>query len=108
LVENDYTLSLSVDPKVNYCRPSIDVLFETASDVYHSRLIGVLLTGANADGASGLKKIKERGGVTIVQDPETAEADAMPKSAIALFEVDYVVTLNHIYPTMLKVIRGRN
>ncbi len=103
LIERDHTMSLSTDAKVNYCRPSVDVLFESAVKVFKSRLIGVLLTGANADGAEGLRKIKNAGGITIVQSPETAYADAMPKSAIELFKVDYVLHPDQIVSTIEKL-----
>ena len=78
-----FTLSLSVDVKVNYARPSIDVLFESAAYVYGSSLIGVLLTGANNDGAEGMVRINALGGYTIVQNPDTAYSDSMPRSALA-------------------------
>jgi len=100
LVENDHTFSQNIDPKVNYCSPSIDVLFESAASVYKERLIGILLTGANSDGASGLKYIKEMGGITLVQDPKTAEVAAMPQSAINLFPVDFILPLDKIYPKL--------
>lgn len=83
LVEYDETLSLSVDERVNYSRPSIDVLFETASDVFGSALIGIVLTGASSDGSAGLKRIKDAGGLTVVQDPSSAEVSTMPEAAIA-------------------------
>jgi two-component system chemotaxis response regulator CheB len=82
LVEEDKTLSLSVEEKVNYARPSIDVLFESAAFAWGSRLIGIVLTGANNDGATGLKKITQAGGLAIIQSPETAEVPIMPISAI--------------------------
>lgn len=91
LVEHDRTLSLSVDAKVCYSRPSIDVLFESAADVFHSALIGIILTGANHDGTAGLRKIKEGGGLTIAQDPATAEVKEMPNSAIQENIVDNVL-----------------
>ena len=97
MIEPDKRFSLNIDAKVNYSRPSIDVLFESAAEVYGETLIGVLLTGANSDGAIGLKRIKELGGVTIVQDPKTAEVPMMPQSAIDLFRVDYILPLNEIY-----------
>lgn len=96
LIEDDETLSLSVDEKVNYSRPSIDVLFESAADVYGETLIGILLTGANRDGAAGLKSIKEAGGVTIVQNPGDAEAATMPKAALHLMKPDRVMSLSEI------------
>lgn len=82
LVEHNKTISLSRDLPINFSRPSIDVLFDSAAEVYHDKLIGVILTGANSDGSLGLKKIKEHGGLTIVQNPDTAQASIMPKSAI--------------------------
>ncbi len=88
--------ALSTDEPVNYARPSIDVLFESAADAYGERVIGVILTGANADGAQGLAAIKRRGGLTIVQDPATAEAPAMPEAAIAAAQVDAVLPLQEI------------
>ena len=87
------TFALSTDARVNYARPSIDVLFESASDAYGERLIGIVLTGANQDGAAGLARIKQRGGVAIVQDPGEAEAPAMPAAALAATEADAVLPL---------------
>ena len=77
------SFALSVDERVQHARPSIDVLFESAADAYGAGVIGVVLTGANADGAAGLARIAARGGVAIVQDPETAEAREMPEAALA-------------------------
>lgn len=96
LVESDHTISLNVEEKVCFSRPSIDVLFETASFVYNEHLLGILLTGANGDGAFGMKNIKKHGGITIVQNPETAEAPEMPQTAINLKIVDYVFDLEEI------------
>ncbi len=96
LVETDGDLALSVDEKVNYARPSIDILFESAADFYGDKLIGIVLTGANYDGAKGLKQIKEKGGLTIVQDPLTAECDIMPRAALKMTKVDYISTLDDI------------
>jgi two-component system chemotaxis response regulator CheB len=87
------SFALSVDERVNYARPSIDVLFESASDAYGERLIGIVLTGANQDGAAGLARIKRRGGVAIVQDPREAEAAAMPAAAIAATQADAVLPI---------------
>jgi two-component system chemotaxis response regulator CheB len=94
-------LTLSVDPPVNFARPSIDVLFESAADVYGPTLIGVILTGAGNDGSRGLLKIHNCGGVTIVQNPADAEMESMPRSALDLQKADYVVQLNSI-PSILK------
>ncbi len=96
LVEKDATLSLSIDAKVQYARPSIDVLFESAADAFGSGTIGVLLTGGNEDGAKGLKSIKSRGGCTIVQEPATAEVSIMPLAAIALDAAQQIVPLEKI------------
>lgn len=96
LVERDRTLALSLEQRVNFSRPSVDVLFETASEAYLERLIGVILTGASSDGARGLAAVKKRGGVAVVQDPLTAEADAMPRAALELVEVDHIVPLQDI------------
>jgi two-component system, chemotaxis family, protein-glutamate methylesterase/glutaminase len=103
LLESDRSLSLSVDPRVNYSCPSIDVLFESAADVFAASLIGIVLTGGNADGAQGLKAIKGRGGLTVVQDPQTALATAMPRAALEATPVDHVVALVEIAPLLLRM-----
>ena len=77
------SFALSTDERVQHARPSIDVLFESAADAYGERVIGILLTGANEDGAAGLRRIADRGGLAIVQDPATAERRSMPDAAIA-------------------------
>lgn len=82
LVERDYTLSLSKDAPVLYSRPSIDVLFESASDIFGSALLGIVLTGGNEDGAKGLQSIKAAGGKALVQDPKSAFVPTMPEAAI--------------------------
>lgn len=105
LVERDHTFSLAVSEPVNYARPSIDVLFETAADAYKSKLIGVILTGYNSDGAKGLKKIKENGGLTIVQSPETCEAPPMPRAAIAAATPDYTLAPDKINNLLVKIAR---
>lgn len=94
LVEADATFSLSLDEKVQNVRPSIDVLFQSAADCWGPALVGILLTGANCDGAAGMASIRRRGGLCLVQDPETAFADAMPRSAIAAGAVDHVLGLD--------------
>ncbi len=104
LVERNRTLALSMEAKVSYSRPSIDVLFETAAEAYLDQLIGVILTGANSDGAAGLAQIKNSGGLTIVQSPETAEADVMPKAAIAEVEVDHILPLDEIASFVVSVV----
>lgn len=96
LVERNNTLALSIDPPVNFARPSVDVLFESAAEVYGPSLIGVILTGAGSDGSKGLLKIKEKCGVAIVQDPSDAEMDSMPNSALQLLKADFVAPLLEI------------
>jgi len=105
LVEEDQTFSLSVENRVNFSRPSIDVLFESAIDAWYSSLIGIILTGANNDGSKGLKKIKDFGGLTIVQDPKTAEVSAMPDSAIKLFKPDHILKLKDIAPFLVSLFK---
>jgi two-component system chemotaxis response regulator CheB len=104
LVERDGTLALSIDPPVNYARPSVDVLFESAAEVYGAGLIGVILTGAGSDGSTGLLKIKKYGGVTIVQDPTDAEMDSMPRSALQLLQADYVVCLRELPEILTRLV----
>jgi len=106
LIEKDGSLSLTVGEKVCYARPSIDVLFETAADAYGEKLIGIILTGANSDGSKGLARIKEKGGLAIVQDPREAEADIMPQAAIAATTVDYILELNRIGILLRKITGG--
>lgn len=104
LVEHG-AFSLSVDAAVGYSRPSIDVLFESAADAYRGHLIGIVLTGANADGARGAQRIKRRGGFVIVQDPATAEAPAMPQAAIDAVRVDRILPLERIGPFLAELCR---
>jgi two-component system chemotaxis response regulator CheB len=96
LVERPGQLALSVDERVNQARPSIDVLFESAADAYGGEVIGVLLTGANEDGAAGLRAIRDRGGLCVVQDPATATRSRMPQSAIDAGAADVVAPLPQI------------
>jgi two-component system chemotaxis response regulator CheB len=96
LIEDDKTFSLSVSEKVNFSRPAIDVLFESAALVYGKKLIGIILTGASRDGAEGIRFIFEMGGLTIAQDPKTAYMPLMPESALALGPVHHIMDLNQI------------
>lgn len=98
--------SLSVDAAVAYSRPSIDVLFESAADAYRESVVGVVLTGANADGARGVKRIKQHGGTVIVQDPATAEAPAMPQAAIDEVRVDQILPLDQVGPYLVELCRS--
>jgi two-component system chemotaxis response regulator CheB len=94
MVEPDGRLGLSADPPVNFSRPSVDVLFETAAEAFGDGLIGVVLTGAGSDGSRGLQRIRDKGGAAVVQDPDDAAADSMPRHAMAAVHPDYVVTLS--------------
>jgi two-component system chemotaxis response regulator CheB len=104
LVERAGTLALSTDPAPAFARPSVDVLFESAAEAYGPGVIGVLLTGAGDDGSRGLRRIRERGGVTIVQDPREAAAAAMPSAAIAAQVPDHVVYLVEIPPLLGRLV----
>lgn len=95
-VEADRSLSLSLEAPVHHSRPSIDVLFESAADVYGETLLAVVLTGANDDGARGLARVKALGGTTVVQDPVEAQVSTMPEAALALHEPDHILTLQGI------------
>lgn len=101
LVEADGLLSLSADPPVSYARPSIDVLFESAAEAFGAQLIGIVLTGANSDGSRGLTRIKRKGGIAIVQDPDDAEAAQMPLAALAATSVDHRLALTEL-PALLQ------
>jgi len=81
-VEQDRTFSLSCEPPVHYARPALDVLMESSADAYGAGLVGILLTGANHDGADGMAQIRARGGFTVVQDPDDAQVGVMPLEAI--------------------------
>jgi two-component system chemotaxis response regulator CheB len=103
LIENDRTFSLSSDELVNYSRPSIDVLFESATAVYQNKLVGIILTGANHDGTHGLTAIKKNGGLTIVQDPLEAQFPVMPAAAIHGEGVQHIWRLSDIQLFLLKI-----
>jgi two-component system, chemotaxis family, protein-glutamate methylesterase/glutaminase len=103
LIQPGY-FSLSKEAHVHYARPSIDVLFESAAGAYRERVIGVILTGANADGAEGLAEIKRRGGVAVVQDPGTAERREMPAAALARTAADAVLPLSEIGPFLYGLV----
>ena len=96
LVERDGTVALSVDVPVNFARPSIDVLFESAADAFGPGVIGVILTGAGSDGAKGLSMLKDKRGLAVIQDPADADADSMPRSALAAVEADHVLPLKEM------------
>ena len=102
LVEAEGTLALSSDEEVLYSRPSIDVLFETAADAYGPALIGIILTGANSDGAKGLKAIAAAGGTALVQNPNNAYASAMPQAALAECSTARAMSLAEIVSFLVK------
>lgn len=90
--------ALSTEAPVYFARPSIDVLFDSAADAYGEQVVGVILTGANADGARGLSRIKAEGGLALVQEPSTAQAREMPEAAIAATSVDRILPLGEVAP----------
>jgi len=96
LLEKDRLFGLDVSDKVNYSRPSIDVVFQSAADAYGKGAVAVLLSGANADGTAGLKTIKAAGGRVVVQDPATAEMPYMPQYAMGQIIPDFVLSPEEI------------
>jgi len=92
LFENTKAISLDSSERINYSRPSIDVTFKSAAEMYGENLVGVLLSGANADGVEGLEYIKKNKGKVWIQDPETAEVDYMPRYALKKIEHDLIIT----------------
>jgi len=103
LLEGDGTIALSCDPPLHFARPSIDVAMESAADAYGPGLVGILLTGANDDGAAGMAAIKAAGGLTVVQDPHEAEVGIMPQRAIDLRQPDLVLPLEDIRRLLLML-----
>jgi len=101
LMEEDQTFSLDYSERVNFSRPSIDVAFRCASDVYGASLVCLLLSGGNSDGVAGLEYVRSMGGVTIVQDPATAEVPYMPQHAIDQVAIDFVLPAEDL-PGFLK------
>ena len=96
LVESDRSFSLDFSEKILYSRPAIDATFQTAADVYRQHLAGILLSGANADGASGLLSIQKAGGITLVQDPADAEINYMPNQALARLRPDCILSKSNL------------
>jgi two-component system, chemotaxis family, protein-glutamate methylesterase/glutaminase len=95
-VELGNYFSLSTEDMVHSCRPSIDITLSSAAYAYRSKLVGILLSGANRDGGQGMKNIKDKGGITIVQDPTECMIDTMPKAALALTPIDHVLNIEQI------------
>ena len=106
LIDKGPQLALSSDELVNFSRPAIDVLFESAADEYRERLLGIVLTGGNQDGAAGLQAIRATGGMTVVQQPESAQVPYMPELALQQGKVDYVLTLEQI-AALLGTLQGK-
>lgn len=105
LVEHDRRIALSSDDAVHYSRPSVDVLFESAADVYGERLLGIILTGANEDGTAGLHAVHCAGGITVVQQPDDAQVPQMVRSALRRSPPDFLLPLQEIAP-LLKTVAG--
>lgn len=103
LVEQDRSLSLSREAPLHYSRPSIDILFDSAAEVYGAALAGILLTGANHDGAAGLATIQRQGGLTLVQDPDEAQVPTMPQAALALLRPDFILRLQDIRALLVEL-----
>lgn len=100
-VELGSTFALTTEELVNNSRPSIDILFQTAAYAYRHKLIGILLSGANKDGAAGMKSIHERGGLTVIQDPEECLIDTMPSSALKVTQIDHSLKVDEIIELLL-------
>jgi len=103
LIERNRSFALSCEDPVHYSRPSIDILMSSAADAFGTSLMGILLTGANQDGAEGMLDIHRMGGVTVVQNPQDADAATMPQSALNLFTPDFVLSLPEIQQLIANV-----
>jgi two-component system chemotaxis response regulator CheB len=104
LLVNDGHLEVQQTERINFSRPSIDVLFQSVAKIYGQRAIGVLLSGAGRDGATGLHAIKARGGMTVVQDPGQAKFPSLPRAAIAADGIDFVLPIESIGPTLMRLV----
>lgn len=102
LMVEDNHFALSTDAAVSFARPSIDVLFESVAEAYGKNAVGIVLTGSGYDGARGLAAIKRHGGTTIIQAPDTAECNSMPKAALATAMVDVVLNIDNIVPFLIN------
>ncbi len=106
LLEQDHSFSLDYSERVHFSRPSIDVTFRSAADVYGPGLICMLLSGGNADGVEGMQYAQERGGLTVVQDPATAEVPYMPQQAVTRMKTDFIVEADQI-PAFIRDLAPR-
>jgi two-component system, chemotaxis family, protein-glutamate methylesterase/glutaminase len=102
-VELGNTFALTTEELINNSRPAIDILFQTAAYAYRQKLVGILLSGANKDGALGMKKIKDIGGLTIIQDPAECLIDTMPSSALKITQIDYTLSVSDIIEFLLAL-----
>lgn len=107
LIDAGPSVALSIDDPVHFSRPSIDVLFESAADVYGNTLLAVLLSGANQDGAEGLAAVQAAGGLTAVQDPGTAAMSTMPQAALSLMQPDHVLAPQQLAALFAQLPHGR-
>lgn len=107
LLVDGSSFALGTEARVCHARPSIDVLFESAALSYRERLIGVILTGASRDGAEGAREIKQRGGMVVVQDPQSAENAVMPAATLGMVAADHVLPLTEIAPLLNRYARSR-
>lgn len=106
VIENEESFALNVDELVCFSRPSIDVFFESVANVFQDRCCGILMTGASADGAMGLKALDSVGGITVVQDPAEAENSVMPESALKLIHPHYVGKVLEISHFLQRLAKG--
>lgn len=102
-VELNKKIALSTEEPVNHSRPSIDLTFETAASAYRDKLLGIILSGANKDGAYGLKKVKQLGGTAIVQDPKECQVKTMTEASLKLTQVDHIFTTQQIISFLQKI-----
>jgi len=108
LFEKDNMLALDTSEKINYSRPSIDVSFESAAEIYGTSLVGILLSGSNADGTQGLKAVKAHGGTVVVQNPLAAEMPFMPNNAILYTEPDFILYNHEIIKLIIDINKSHN
>ncbi|MBN2618960.1 MAG: chemotaxis protein CheB [Spirochaetales bacterium] len=106
MIEHDKSFSLYLGPKENFCRPAIDLLFETAAEVYKDGVLGIILTGANRDGLRGCQKIKLFHGTVIAQNPEEAQVPVMPKAVVSEGLADHVLNIDEICIMINSVLKG--
>ena len=103
-IELGNKISLSTEEMINNSRPAIDLTFETASYAYRNKIIGIILSGANKDGALGMKKLKERGGYAIIQDPAECTIDTMTKAALSSCKIDQVLKTEEIIKFLNSIV----